>query len=84
MPSPHAELAAALRERLAIIADRAFYQRDPAGHLAALQAVSARIDRAAANLPAPVDPRLAHFLEGASYAKALAWLETNTEGQSRL
>ena len=80
MTPPQAELAAALRERLTIIADRDFYARDPAGHLAALQAVSGRIDRAVATLPGPVDPRLAHFLEGASYAKALAWLEAAGAG----
>jgi hypothetical protein len=80
MLSPHAELAAALRERMAIITDRELYARDPAAHLAALQAVSGRIDRAGEALPLPVDPRLAHFLEGASYAKALAWLEAAGAG----
>ena len=68
-------LIAALKERLALIADREFYQRDPTGHLARLQAVSAEIVIAAAQLPAPVNPQLAHFLQRCSYDKALAFLE---------
>jgi len=71
-----AELASALRERLAVIADRALYERDPAAHLEKLQAASVRIDVASAALPKPVPGDLAHFLHGASYRKALAWLET--------
>jgi len=68
-------LIAALKERLALIADREFYQRDPTGHLARLQAVSAEIVIAAAQLPAPVNPQLAHFLQRCSCDKALAFLE---------
>ncbi len=71
----HQELAAALRERLAIIADRASYERDPPAHLAQLQGVSERIASLGGKLPAPVDPRLAHYLERCSYDKALAFLE---------
>jgi hypothetical protein len=68
-------LAAALRERLALIADREWYARDPAGHLARLRTVSEQITALQRQLPTPVDPQLAHFLERASYDKALAFLE---------
>jgi hypothetical protein len=71
-------LAEALRQRLAVIADRDFYARDPAGHLAALQAASEKITELGAALPRPLDPDLAHYLQKASYAKALAWLEQAT------
>lgn len=72
----HRALAAALRARLAVIADRAGYDRDPPAHLARLQGVSERIAALGDQLPAPVDPRLAHYLQRCSYAKALAFLET--------
>lgn len=71
----HAALADALRARLAVVADRDFYARDPAGHLARLQSVSSDITELQAKLPSPVDPQLAHFLERCSYDKALAWIE---------
>ena len=74
-PNPLPALADALRERLTLIADRAFYQRDPAAHLAALQAVSARITALAAQLPPGTDPQFAHYLQRCSYDKALAFLE---------
>lgn len=74
---PYAELAAALRERLAVIADRAWYERDPAGHLEQLKVASARIETASAALPKPVPGDLAHFLHGCSYQKALAWIEAS-------
>lgn len=73
--SPYAELAAALRDRLEVIADRELYARDPEGHLEKLKSASARIDSASAALPKPLPGDLAHFLHGCSYQKALAWLE---------
>jgi hypothetical protein len=69
------ELAAALRERLDVIADRELYTRAPAEHLARLQAASERIAEAAAAIPPHVEPQLQHFLQRASYDKALAWLQ---------
>ncbi len=69
------ELAAALHERLAVIADRASYARDPQAHLTRLQEVSERITALGEKLPPPVDPRLAHYLQRCSYDKALAFLE---------
>lgn len=69
------KLAGLLRRRLAVIADRDWYARDAAGHLAALQSVSEAIEAAAHALPGPVDPQLAHYLDRRSYDKALAFLE---------
>jgi hypothetical protein len=74
-PDNFAQLAQALRDRKAVIADRDFYARDPSGHLARLQAVSHQITALTAELPKPLDPQLAHFLERCSYEKALALLE---------
>ena len=79
VPSPASEvpreLAAALRARRAVIADRASYERDPQAHLVQLQSVSERITALAERLPEPVAPRLAHYLERCSYDKALAFLD---------
>jgi hypothetical protein len=75
-------LASALRERLAVIADRELYQRDPSAHLEKLKAASFRIEQLANLLPPPVPGELAHYLERASYAKALAWIEER-EAQGR-
>ena len=69
-------LAAALRERLAVIADREHYQRDAAGHLERLKAVAARIAQLREQLPSDLDPQLAHYLQRASYDKALAFIES--------
>ena len=70
----YGKLADALRERLAVIADRAAYARDPQAHLQQLQAVSERVEELARQLPAPVDPRLTHYLQRCSYDKALAFI----------
>ena len=69
------ELAGALRERLTVIADRELYARDPALHLHRLQSASTRILEIQGQLPAPLDPQLAHYLQRCSYDKALAFLE---------
>lgn len=69
-----AELAAALRERRAIIADEAS-RRAPEQHVARLKTISERIDSLTQQLPQPLDPQLAHFLRRASYDKALEFLE---------
>jgi hypothetical protein len=73
--TPYQTLAAALRERLDVIADRAFYARDPAGHLDRLRAVSERIVQLQGQLPPPIDPQLAHYLQRGSFDKALAFIE---------
>ena len=70
-------LAEALRDRLAVIADHAHRDRDAAGHINRLMDVAARIEECVAALPTDsLDPRLHHFLEGRSYDKALAWIES--------
>ena len=76
MNSLFQELAVALRERLSVIADRATYARDPQEHLRRLQEASERIVALQEQLPTPVDPMLAHYLQRCSYDKALAWLES--------
>jgi hypothetical protein len=69
------DLREALRGRLAIIHDEES-RRDPDTHVARLSAVSEKIDKLAAALPRPVDPRLAHYLQRRSYDKALEFLES--------
>ena len=68
-------LAAALRERLAVIADRALYASNPAAHLEKLRAASEKIATLQNELPPSIDPQLAHYLQRCSYDKALAFLE---------
>jgi len=75
LPPLYSSLARALRERIAVIGDRDFYQHDPAGHLERLKAISAEIIALQQQLPPPVDPKLAHYLERCSYDKALAFIE---------
>jgi hypothetical protein len=72
-PTPEQQLAGALRERLAIISDQES-RREPDRHMERLKTISDRIERLAASLPKPIDPRLAHFLERRSYDKALEML----------
>ena len=69
-----ADLAAALRERLAIIADEES-RRDPVRHTERLQAVSERIEQLEHELPRTIDPELRHFLQRRSYSKALELLQ---------
>jgi hypothetical protein len=81
IPTPiYDELAGALRDRIAVIRDTAWRDRDAAGQLARLQEVSQLIVDLQGRLPAPVDPNLAHYLERCSYDKALAWLEGTRTG----
>jgi hypothetical protein len=70
------DLAAALRERLAIIADDQS-RRDPERHTERLRDVSERIERLEQRLPSGVDPELRHFLQRRSYSKALDLIEAN-------
>jgi hypothetical protein len=74
MNSPEIQLAAALHERLALIGDTNS-RREPAAHLAKLQAVSEKIAALEKELPPSADPQLRHFLARCSYDKALAFLE---------
>jgi len=76
MTSVSAELASALRERRAIVAD-AESRRDQTAHIKRLQAISEKIDQLETRLPGPVPQELAHFLQRRSYDKALAFLEAD-------
>jgi hypothetical protein len=69
-----ADLAQALRERLAVIRDDES-RRDYPKHTDRLRAVSEKIDRLQASLPPSIDPRLKHYLDRKSYDKALECLE---------
>jgi hypothetical protein len=74
MEIPLADLATALRERLAIIADEES-RHNPERHTQRLQQISERIEMLEQRLPAQVDPQLRHFLQRRSYSKALELLE---------
>lgn len=69
------ELAALLRQRLAIIGDTALRDRDPGAHLEALKDASEAIFAKHVDLKPAVHPRLDHFLTNCSYEKALDYLE---------
>jgi len=69
------QLAETLTRRLEIIADRKSYQQNPTAHLAQLEAISEEIAKIACQLPAAIDPQLAHYLQRCSYDKALAFLK---------
>jgi len=75
MESALANLAQALRDRLAIIHDEQS-RRDPEAHMLRLRTVSEKIDQLQAALPQRVDPRLAHYLQRRSYEKALEFIES--------
>ena len=74
------ELHAAVKKRLDLVADHAFRDRDPGGHLIALKSASAELDKLVSALPADCDPNLRHYLERQSYLKAIAWLEDHACG----
>jgi hypothetical protein len=75
MEERYTPLAGLLRERLAVIADHAWRDRDAAGHLDRLRTVSEAIMAQHEALRPGLPPRLAHYLERCSYDKALAFLE---------
>ena len=77
-----AELADALRERLAIIGDEESRQ-DPVRHTERLQKVSEKIDLIEHRLPRTADPQLRHFLQRRSYSKALEMLEGRGDSPNR-
>ena len=74
MESALADLAQALRERLAVIGDEES-RRDQAKHIDQLRAVSEKIDRLQESLPLSIDPRSKLYLDRKSYDKALEFLE---------
>jgi hypothetical protein len=79
MTKAESELTEALRERLKIISDEES-RRNPEQHVKRLREISERVETLAADLPQPVPPRLAHFLERRSYDKALEFLCSSSGG----
>lgn len=73
-------LKSLLQKRLAVIGDHALRDADPASHLKALQEVSEAIETEHQRLRGSLPGRLRHFLEQASYQKALALLEDGGTG----
>lgn len=74
MERAFADLAQALRERLAVIRDEESRQ-DQAKHISRLRDISEKIDRLQDSLAPSTDPRLRHYLDRKSYDKALDYLE---------
>jgi hypothetical protein len=74
------ELTVLLRQRVAIIADHAWRDRDGAAHLEALKEVSEKISAWTLAHRSEVDAQLRHYLANSSYQKALAHLEAS-EGE---
>jgi hypothetical protein len=67
----HSYLQNLLKQRLAVIADHSFRDRDAAAHLEALKSVSEEIQAYTAEHLSELDGKLRHFLSNASYQKAL-------------
>lgn len=67
----HSELQTLLQQRLNVIADHPFRDRDPAAHLTALKEVSEAILTYAETHHRDIDPKLRHYLTQSSYQKAL-------------
>jgi hypothetical protein len=78
----YAHLAVALRDRLALIADQASRQ-DSDAHLDRLKEASNKITALQRQLPQPIHPQLAHYLQRCSYEKALAFLESASPSAKR-
>ena len=73
-----AVLTELLRQRVSIIADHAWRDRDAASHLAALQEVSEKISTWTAAHRSEVDAQLRHYLANCSFEKALAHLDAGS------
>lgn len=67
----HNELQSLLKQRLDVIADHGFRDRDPAAHLEALKDVSERIAAYSETNEKGFDAKLRHYLSNFSYQKAL-------------
>ena len=70
------ELVQILEKRLEVIADHDSRDRDPVAHLAALTEVSEAITTWHQEHRHEIDANLEHFLSGASFQKALDYLQT--------
>ena len=78
MPVNFPDLVKRLEDRVEVIADHEFRDRDPEAHLEALKKVSEAIVSWHEAHRSEIDGNLDHFLTGASYQKALLYLETGT------
>ncbi len=67
----HVTLRNLLRERLSVIADVSLRESDPAAHLGELRRVSEALDAFREAHFSRLDGRLRHYLQNASYQKAL-------------
>lgn len=74
----HPELIQFLRRRESVIADHAWRDRNADSHLDALRQASEEISAWAEEHSEMIDARLRHYLTNASFAKALAHLETQS------
>ena len=70
------ELAQIIEKRLEVIADHESRDRDPEAHLAKLVEVSDAITTWHQEHRHEIDGNLEHFLSGASFQKALDYLQT--------
>lgn len=73
-------LAELLQRRLDVIADTELRTKNPEAHLTALREVSEAIEAEHQRLRPQLDGRLRHFLQQASYQKALEWIQTSRKG----
>jgi hypothetical protein len=71
----YVELAEALRDRLAVIADHQLRDQKPEAHLARLKQASERIEGLRNRLPRDADPMLDHYLRRMSLSKALEFID---------
>ena len=71
----HSTLRDLLRERLGVIADVSLRESDPTAHLGELRRVSEAIDAFREEHFLRFDGRLRHYLQNASYQKALDHIE---------
>ena len=70
-------LAKLLKERLQIIADYEFRDKDPNAHLESLKKISEAIEDKHRSLKKTLHPRLRHYLTNMSYEKALKHIENS-------
>ncbi len=73
----HPDLQSLLQQRVEVIANHEFRDRDPAAHLDALKDVSEKIGTYTEAHLAEFDGRLRHYLTNSSYQKALGHLQQN-------
>ena len=78
MPVNFPDLVKLLEDRVEVIADHEFRDRDPEAHLEALKKVSEAIVSWHEAHRSEIDGNLDHFLTGASYQTALLSRETGT------